>query len=60
MAKKDKEQSKRFIEKAKELEADETESTFKAAFDKIISKTKSVENSNSQNKKGNARQGDSV
>ena len=32
----DKEQSKRFIEKARELEADETGETFERAFTKII------------------------
>ena len=32
----DKEQSKRFIEKARELEADESEETFERAFEKAV------------------------
>ena len=36
MAKKDKEQSKAFINKARELEADESGRKFEQAFEKII------------------------
>lgn len=45
MAKKDKEQSKRFIEKARELEADESGQKFEQVIEKIIpSKKRKREN----------------